>query len=302
MSSRPSILCAVDLSDYSRAALRHAAAVSEHFRARLIVTAIAEGQDAKADPSRLDCLRARLRSFVHAALPPGLPGTTDYELRVDSGTTAETILRMARREGADLLVVGTHGMSGYRRTALGSTTEDVLHYTDIPVLVVPASASALHSFDNRLEIRDIAAVMAPSDFGPLSSRDAHVAAGIAESLGVPLVLAHVILPTALGLEHGLPTGLSVDTVRARLSALRSELPRGARTEILVSSGQPAEEIAALAANSGVGLIVMGLRGAGGSQGPGSIAYRTICLTPTVLLALPASLRHAAPGALPSPSR
>jgi nucleotide-binding universal stress UspA family protein len=176
-----------------------------------------------------------------------------------------------------------------------STTEGILRQTDIPVLVV-RGVSALHSLDDRREIRNIRAVMAPIDFGPLSGRDARIAAGIAESIGIPLLLAHVTMPIGCQLERGVgPAGLDQDTARARLSALRAELPPGSDTRILVSSGRPAEEIAALAAANDVGLIVMGLCGAGGSEGPGSIAYDTVCLAPTMLLVLPPLLRRAAAG-------
>ena len=42
------------------------------------------------------------------------------------GTPAEVILRVARREGADLIVIGTHGRSGLGRLFMGSVAARVL--------------------------------------------------------------------------------------------------------------------------------------------------------------------------------
>jgi hypothetical protein len=48
---------------------------------------------------------------------------------------AASILR--RAEGADLVVVGSHGRSTLARLALGSVSSQVVHHTDRPVVVVP---------------------------------------------------------------------------------------------------------------------------------------------------------------------
>jgi nucleotide-binding universal stress UspA family protein len=201
-----------------------------------------------------------------------------------------TILDLVQDENVDLLVMGTHGGgSPLRRHVLGSTTEGVLAHADLPVLIVPGAVSDLHSFDDRREVLNIGSVLAPIDFSALSRRDARVAAGIAETLDVPLLLVYVC-PSPVG------PSLDADAAAARLLALRSELLGATPIETLVLHGHPADEIAALAARRTVGLIVMGLRGAGGATGPrpGGIASRALRLTPTMLLALPPSLRRLTP--------
>ncbi|MFB6135418.1 MAG: universal stress protein, partial [Halobacteriaceae archaeon] len=45
-------------------------------------------------------------------------------------------------EGVDLVVMGTRGRSGLRRTLLGSVTERVVRTASVPVVTVPASAEA----------------------------------------------------------------------------------------------------------------------------------------------------------------
>jgi len=61
------------------------------------------------------------------------PGTVGF---AEPGPADQILLRVAAREQADLLVVGTRGLGGSRR-ALGSTSEAVLAAALVPVVVVP---------------------------------------------------------------------------------------------------------------------------------------------------------------------
>lgn len=56
--------------------------------------------------------------------------------RVDEGTTAETIIRVAHEEDADLIVMFTDGRDGLQDLLLGSVTERVLRNTDTALLVI----------------------------------------------------------------------------------------------------------------------------------------------------------------------
>lgn len=52
------------------------------------------------------------------------------------GNPAETIVDRAKAIGADMIVMGTHGRSGFKRFLLGSTVERVVRISTIPVLTV----------------------------------------------------------------------------------------------------------------------------------------------------------------------
>jgi nucleotide-binding universal stress UspA family protein len=54
----------------------------------------------------------------------------------------ETVAALAEREGFDLIVMGSHGRSGFRRLVLGSVTEGVLRHTTRPLLVVRCAGEA----------------------------------------------------------------------------------------------------------------------------------------------------------------
>jgi nucleotide-binding universal stress UspA family protein len=75
--------------------------------------------------------------------------------------------------------------------------------------------------------------------------------------------------------------------RSKCKASRPAIPANLRPEALVAYGDPAEEIAKVARDRSAGLIVIGLH-ASSLMGPrmGSVTYRVLCLTSTLVLALP----------------
>lgn len=55
------------------------------------------------------------------------------------GPAADLIVREAKRTGADLIVLGTHGRRGVRRMVMGSDAEQVVRTSPVPVLLVRAA-------------------------------------------------------------------------------------------------------------------------------------------------------------------
>jgi nucleotide-binding universal stress UspA family protein len=53
-----------------------------------------------------------------------------------SGNSGETIVNYAQENGCTLIAISTHGHGGFRRFALGSTADFVVHHSAIPVLTV----------------------------------------------------------------------------------------------------------------------------------------------------------------------
>lgn len=76
---------------------------------------------------------ARLRERLPADLP--------VEIDVVVGSSeAEKIAEYAQRNGFDYIAMATHGRSGLRRMMLGSTAEDVLRRSTVPLLLFPPPA------------------------------------------------------------------------------------------------------------------------------------------------------------------
>ena len=60
----------------------------------------------------------------------------------DVGRSYATIVEQARRSGAGLIVMGSHGRHGLSRALLGSVAEKVVEHAPCPVLIVPVSLPA----------------------------------------------------------------------------------------------------------------------------------------------------------------
>lgn len=291
----PSVICPVDFSDPSRTALRYASAIADHFGARLIVLTVNELLLAEAAANAgmgtaftVDTER-ELRRFCGDELAHAAPGAKTLEFRVAVGKAAIEILRQAREEEADLIVMGSHGRSGLRKMFFGSTTERVLRETSVPVLVTPDDRPQTTSLS---EIAGhVGRVVAPVDLTPASPHQVTIAAAIAEALAVPLLITHVLEPVFIptSVRSALPGAdasrrAQIDESLSEIVALVS--PR-TRTESLIVSGEPSEEIVKLAETRGAKLIVMGLHSTG-LLGPrmGSVTYRVLCLTRALVLAIP----------------
>ena len=56
---------------------------------------------------------------------------------IGAGDAASEIVRIASEQSADLIVIATHGLTGWRHLVFGSVAEKVIRLSDRPVLVAP---------------------------------------------------------------------------------------------------------------------------------------------------------------------
>jgi nucleotide-binding universal stress UspA family protein len=71
-----------------------------------------------------------------------VPRDVGVTTRLERGDAAATILRLAREEDADLIVMGSHGHSRIHRALLGSVSERVLAQSAVPVLLMRGNGCA----------------------------------------------------------------------------------------------------------------------------------------------------------------
>jgi nucleotide-binding universal stress UspA family protein len=62
-------------------------------------------------------------------------------LEAQTGPAADLIVRQARKSGADLIVIGTHGRRGLRRLIMGSDAEQIVRTSPVPVMLVRERAA-----------------------------------------------------------------------------------------------------------------------------------------------------------------
>jgi len=147
MKNVKSILVPVDFSEASRAALAYAAELAARFGAKLELLHVWDvppyippeamvgipGSDARSlgqlarDHAREEM--ARLIADSGGTLPIA-------ETLLESGDPARVIVDLAERRGSDLIVIGTHGRTGFSHLLLGSVAEKVVRRATRPVLTV----------------------------------------------------------------------------------------------------------------------------------------------------------------------
>jgi nucleotide-binding universal stress UspA family protein len=266
------ILCPVDLSDTSRHALDHAFAFTRWYRAHLTVLhvwnaplPVTPAAGAAVDVSGLPSLRPEdvaedVRRFS------GVTNRADANAAVVvvEGSPVREILRQAEQIPADLLVMGTHGRSGFEALFLGSLTEKVLRSTRVPVLTVPPALERVESVVYKT-------ILCPIEFSDASTRALEYALTLAQETGARLILLHVIEQLLDVPQLGKVTHFSVPEYRRYLeedahTRLRSAVPEEARVwctpEERVLAGKAYRVILEIAEREKAEVIVMGVHGKG----------------------------------------
>ncbi len=76
-----------------------------------------------------------MRAFLASTTPAGRPNVTSQVL---PGTPYATILEVVKKDGFDLIAMGTHGRTGVAHLLLGSVAEKVVRHAPCPVLTIRA--------------------------------------------------------------------------------------------------------------------------------------------------------------------
>jgi len=140
-----SLVVALDGSAQSDAAsalaIKIAAAQKAHIlfvnvvEAEKVVASIVPGQGF-ADPTlAIDQLRSAGAEALRKALADAQSAGVTATSKLDEGDSVERIIELAKSNGADLIVMGSHGRAGLDRLLLGSVAEGVLRKSTIPVMI-----------------------------------------------------------------------------------------------------------------------------------------------------------------------
>lgn len=152
------ILCPIDFSPPSRAALGHAADLARQLGASLLLLHVippptyptSSFAAATAFPGLHEHVRHQVEGRL-AELRATLAANLPVETAVREGNPSDEIVAAAVDTGCDLIVTATHGHSGLRHVLLGSTVERVVRLSTVPVLTLrnpvdgPGSLSGIGS-------------------------------------------------------------------------------------------------------------------------------------------------------------
>ena len=274
MSTIRRILCPLDFSRFSEHAFEHAVAIAYEFSAEveaLHVSAVAPvaatvgiGSPIVLEPARLldserGALEAQLRDLTFDVETSGVSLRT----AVREGDPVAMVIARAMEWPADLIVMGTHGRSGFDRLILGSVAEKVLRRAPCPVLIVPPRVGM------STPPVGLSRILCCVDFSPASLRalDEATALAAAEGPGVTVLHAVELLADGSGMRDELLFGtehIREDLRRAALERLTDAIPAALRARCRitekVTSGKAWKEILRVAAEEETDLIVLGVTG------------------------------------------
>lgn len=273
------ILCPVDFSDFSRRALDHALAVARCYGSTVtalhVVTPVpavgpvpyyfgAEIAPPLVLPAADRTLVAtELQRFVDGEQVPGVHVDT---LMTEAPDAHREILVQADRLHADLIVLGTHGRSGFERFFLGSVAEKVLRKAHKAVMTVPPRTPDAMPRGPAAFTRILCAL----DFSDSSRLALDYAISLAQESGAALALTHVLETRPLYADFTPAVTLDIDAwIREARTRLHAMVPDSVRascqvTEI-VHEGKPYREILQIASTLDSDLIVLGVRGRGAAD-------------------------------------
>lgn len=133
------VLHPTDFSDCSRAAFDLACAIVRDYNARLIVLHVGVPPMPIVPEALLSfdvvAFELELREMLRQVRPSDPSVRVEQRLVIEPDPVAE-IVRLAEQEPCDLIVMGTHGLTGVRHALMGSVAEQVLREATCPVLTV----------------------------------------------------------------------------------------------------------------------------------------------------------------------
>lgn len=263
------ILCPVDFSDFSPPVLAYAVALAKLFGGEVTVlhvfpTGIPPANQVTYPSWLLQVPEARdaIAKELHALLAPFSATGVTLRTQVAEGNTAAEIVRYAGEGQMDLIVLGTHGRSGFDRFALGSVAEKILRKAPCPVMTLPPGMPRA--------VADVSLrrILWPTDFSSCSEEALDFALSLAARTHAGVTALHVV-ETLDSRPESSASGAVVELhQRQRETELRAlEAVSDARAgavpmENLVVLGRPYLAIVEAAASRAADLIVMGVRGRG----------------------------------------
>ncbi|MGA8104780.1 MAG: universal stress protein [Candidatus Acidiferrales bacterium] len=143
------ILAPIDFSEPSREALNVAADMASRFGAELLLVhvvpavsdlpgAVSIFKEAEYDQSLADTATQQLSELAAALASKNLKVRTEVGTSNDVGME---LVRIAKHSATDMIIIATHGMTGWREMAFGTVAEKVVKQAECPVLVLRSKAA-----------------------------------------------------------------------------------------------------------------------------------------------------------------
>jgi nucleotide-binding universal stress UspA family protein len=251
------ILFATDLSDISLSALPLVSTIAHKYHSQVLLTHIwTPLPSTMATPKTSSGLQRMQEQDAECAAETllanrylaGLP----VKLVVECGEPAEEINRVAREQDIDLVVVTTHGRTGFRHLLMGSVAEELFRSLPCPVLTVGPNISK-----SLLEQNEIGEILFPTDLSDQSCTVFPYLNSLASEYRAALTLLHVLpVETATNPD----ARLLAEPLRKQMQNMfASSIDPRCKAKFQIDFGDTVERILDQAKNRNADLIGLGVR-------------------------------------------
>jgi nucleotide-binding universal stress UspA family protein len=270
------ILCPIDFSEFSKHAFDRAVAIAQTHNATVEVLHVVPvpsgmavvpfGPEGPGGFALHEVDREHLVQEMKRLLAGRQPRIVAVGFHViEAPAVDRAILAQADSLAVDLIVLGTHGRSGFDRLLLGSVTEKILRRAKVPVLTVPSHVrDAVPPF-----LSSFQRILCAVDFSSASLDALRYAAALAQESGGRLTVLHVVELLPVVYEPSMATPFDPQRYWLALEEssrmqLKATVPAWVRTscdvEEVVVSGKAYVEILKAAGERQADLIVLGIHG------------------------------------------
>jgi nucleotide-binding universal stress UspA family protein len=286
------ILCPVDFSKSSARAYDSAQSLARYYRAKLFLQHVVDftlpSYAYYADAVYIgelfqtirDDARKKLQDFAKLHTRTGV----QPECFVQEGAVTDSILSLAAAQKVDLIVMGTHGLKGVDRVALGSVAVKVLRKARCPVLVSRKPGHAVVAPDGAQGSIQLRRIIFCTDFSDPARRAWDYALSVAMEYDAEITLLHVLddVQSLVNIQEAIAAA-----TRQLDKLIPSEGGRAAKIKTMVRIGRAYEQIIQHASEIQADLLIMAVRGRNALDLAvfGSTTYRAIQLGPCSVLAV-----------------
>jgi len=261
MESRPTfhpkhLLCPVDMSELSDLALKYAHVGASVFNASLTVLhamhfeyprylskelstrVLAELDNAKIAG------RHEVEDHVRSVLGDIDNRKIGMAYQVTDAQPAEAVIQALSDKAIDLVVMGTHGLSGLKRWMLGSVTESVLHQSPVPVFIIRQKIDGFIDPSQPDSRPQISHILCPCNLTDNAALALEAATALSQRFKARLTVVCVTESDAIKLEDF-------------MGWIKKTIGNAPDIDPVMQSGAPAEQIISLAKKQQCDIIVMG---------------------------------------------
>ncbi len=243
------ILFTTDFSPCSEAVFLYAAALARECGANLYSVHVIQAEALNVDPPIIDQLRESAVQQMHDLETSEMLQDVPFHPVITEGVVGPTVAEVARQNGIDVIIVGTHGRTGMRKFVMGSVAEDIVRHAPCPVIALGPQVCT--------EARHTPAfkrLLYATDFTPDSSARFSRALTVLEPCIEHITLMHVISS---------PPITDADTAKTVFrNTLLGMIPADSKLptapEAIVDAGTPADIIVETAKDRKIDIIVLGV--------------------------------------------